>query len=672
VSETGTVTGNVSIMKIKFVSVFLYLFCVVPVFAQDTTRQIFTPLVNEVIDIDPKKIDQNKVKITNLSQIKINEAPGSVYVVTSEEISQNGYTDLIEVLMDIPGFNIASDVQNGVGIALRGAWTSEAKLLVMVDGLIMNDMSYGSFVVGGRIPLLNVDRIEIIRGASSSIYGGIAGLGVINIITKEGNYSRQSSFMAESGLSGNNFSSTRLTFANTGYLLNDFELSLSGSVYTGNRSNQSHLNTNGVFVNFSDSSKVEGAFLQMNLRRRNFAYKVLYDDYNFQSTYDGIYSLCRTFINDLSYDKKFGKLTFNTGINAKEQIPWNTQYGDPTVYDLQNLKTRRLTFSTNLNFALNDKFNFLTGGVYYNDYMRHYRSNLFLNSGNKSDLYHAFAAFGEISWRNRFVNIFAGGRLDWYQSFNPNFSPRISFTKEFKVFHYKLIYGESFKIPTLQNINLAYFNSEPIKPEKIRDYQAEIGFRKDNHTLILGTFYTQIQDIIVYGYDLQTFEESYVNNGNISFAGAEIALQNTFTNFNLKSSYSYYALIDSDEDDFVADTNTLKVGALGIPKHKFTTRLSYQINNKNTISLHYIFQSSRNAIEQIDVVTDEYDYIIYPSIHLVDLIFQSRNFYRLFDLTAGIKNILNTKNFYSYPISGGYPAIMGMGREFFIQLKINL
>ncbi|MBK6526430.1 MAG: TonB-dependent receptor plug domain-containing protein [Crocinitomicaceae bacterium] len=218
-------------------------------------------------------------------------------------MEKHGYRDLTEVLIDIPGFNIATDVQNGTGIAVRGAWASEAKILVMVDGMIMNDMSYGSFIIGGRIPLLNVERIEIIRGASSSIYGGIAGLGVINIITKEGNYSKNSTFMFDSGFSGDEISSSRLTFANTSYLLNDFELSLSGSIYTGNRSNQIYTHPDSTITDFSDSSRVDDAFLQMNLRRKVLAYKVLYDDYNFQATHEGIYSLCRTFINDISFDK---------------------------------------------------------------------------------------------------------------------------------------------------------------------------------------------------------------------------------------------------------------------------------------------------------------------------------------------------------------------------------
>jgi hypothetical protein len=70
-------------------------------------------------------------------------------------------------------------------------------------------------------------------------------------------------------------------------------------------------------TDFSDSSRVDDAFLQMNLRRKSFAYKVLYDDYNFQATHEGIYSLCRTFINDFSFDKKFGKFYLNSGLKCQ-------------------------------------------------------------------------------------------------------------------------------------------------------------------------------------------------------------------------------------------------------------------------------------------------------------------------------------------------------------------
>jgi len=663
-------------MKVRLLLFELLLLWISSVsIAQDTTTQIFTPLVDEVIGLSATAQSQDKIKITNLNNVKINEAPGSVFVITGDEIIEAGYRDLIEVFMDIPGFNIASDVQNGTGIALRGAWAAEAKMLVMIDGLIMNDMSYGSFVLGGRVPLLNVERIEVIRGASSSIYGGIAGLGVINIITKEGNYSKGSTFMVDAGFSGDELSGARLTFANTSYLLNDFELSMSGSIYAGNKSNMQYTHPDTMFTDYSDSSSVTDAYIQLKLRRKEFEYKVIYNDYSFQATHENIYSLCRTFINDLSYDKKLGKFHLYSNLNLKEQIPWNTQYGDPSIYDLQNLKTRRITAGVNATYELNDNISFLFGGTYYNDYMRYYRPFLVLNTGNTFEYYHAAAGFGEFSLKTRFFNLFAGGRLDIYSAhnlFEPNFAPRISITKEFKSFHYKLIYGESFKIPTLQNINLAFNNTEPIKPEKIKDYQLELGTKFKASSVNAGVFYTSIDDIIVYGYDLTTNLESYVNNGNITFAGAELYTTHNFNKLNLRAGYSYYQLLNADGIDFVADTNTLKAGTLAIPKHKFTLKAAYSLNEKHRFILSYIFQSEKHSVEQTNSFTEEYNYISRPSTNLIDFTYQWNNVFGFLDFSTGARNLLNTKNHYVYPMNGGYPTSMGMGLEIFAVVKIRL
>ena len=70
--------------------------------------------------------------------------------------------------------------------------------------------------------------------------------------------------------------------------------------------------------------------------------------------------------------------------------------------------------------------------------------------------------------------------------------------------------------------------------------------------------------------------------------------------------------------------------------------------------------------------TGEYGYITHGPTHLLDLIFQTKGVMKYFDFTTGVKNILNTNNYFMYPMSGGYPIGLGMGLEFFVQLKVNL
>lgn len=641
--------------------------------SQDTVKtSVFTPNTSEIIELSPTSNNEDKISIANLSETKINEAPGAVYIVTAEEMEQNGYKDLLDVFIHIPGFNISTDTQNGTGLSLRGAWTGEAKILWMIDGMIMNDMSYGSFVLGGRIPLLNIERIEIIKGASSSIYGGIAGLGVINIITKSGKTSKGSSFRSDFGISNRDRSRNRLTFENTSYFVNDFEVSACGSLFTGNRSNQSFTQKDSTFANFRDSSYINDVFLEMKLKRKAFEYKVLYNDYNFQATQEPISSLSRTFINEVSFNKKINKLNVSLSSNFKDQIPWNTQYGDPQIYDAQNLKTWRFTVSGILNYEVSNKINVLFGSLYYKDHMRFYRHSLLLNNGSVSSSFDAYGAFGEINFRTKFINIYVGGRYDYYDCFKPNFSPRFSLTKDFKNFHYKFIYGESFKIPTLQNINLSYQSSKLVSPEKIQDLQLELGLKQNDHALRANFFLTSINNIIVYGYDLVNKVESYVNRGNLTLRGVEVLLSSKVGPLDLRSSYSNYGVVAYSSPDYIVDTTDLKKGTLSIPKHKISLNATCRLSKKFSVTLNYVYQSRKFSNEQISVTTGEYAVVEYQPTHIIDFIIHSKALIKYTDLSIGIHNLLNTNNFYSYPTASGYPSSIGMGREFFMQLKLSL
>ncbi len=650
----------------------LFIFSSNLLYAQDTTKSVFTPNTKEIISLEIKDNVDEKVSIANLNETKINEAPGSIYIITSDEINKRGYKDLIEVFANVPGFNIATDVQNGTGLTLRGAWSNDAKLLFMIDGMNMNDMSYGSFVLGGRVPLLNVERIEIIKGASSSIYGGTAGLGVVNIITKSGKSSKGSNFTVDVGISKKANTTARLTFANTTYLLNDFEVSVAGSVLTGARSNEMYTQQDSVLTNYKDSSDLAEAYIEMKLKRKGIEYIIIYDDYNFQATHEQISSLSRTFINNLNYTTKVKKIEVDLAINFKNQIPWNTQYGDPSVYNVQNLITNRYGFSAKAIYEVNNRLNFLLGANYNNDYMRFFRQNLTLNNGKIAQNFNSAAAFTEITFNSKYANIYLGGRFDYYQSFKPNLSPKASITKEFKKFHYKLIYGHAFKIPTLQNINLSYLNNQPLTPEKINDYQAEIGIRNKNHLVKVGGFYTSINDIIVYGYDFINRVESYVNNGEITFAGYELQVKNVFKNLEINSSYSNYNLINATQTDYAVDTTNLSKGVFAIPKHKLVVSPYLKINKKMGLSLNYIFQSQKYGVEQINRYSGEKGMVRYKSTHLVDVMFHLYEVFKFFDLKIGIKNLTDTKNYYVYTISSGYPASIGLGRELFLQIKLNL
>jgi len=121
---------------------------------------------------------------------KVTEAPASVTVITAEEIRRYGYRTLAEVLRSAPGFYINYDRNyNFMGVrGFRRPGDYDSRILLLVDGHRINN-NVGDAPAFGTDFLLDTDlieRVEIIRGPGSALYGSNAVLAVINVITKRG------------------------------------------------------------------------------------------------------------------------------------------------------------------------------------------------------------------------------------------------------------------------------------------------------------------------------------------------------------------------------------------------------------------------------------------------------------------------------------------------------
>jgi outer membrane receptor for ferrienterochelin and colicins len=130
--------------------------------------------------------------VTGVSQYeqKPSEAPSAVSVITAEDIERFGYRTLAEALSAQRGIYATND-RNYTFIGLRGLGTPgdyNTRVLELVDGHRMNDTVFGTAYIGHEFPLELelIDRIEVIRGPSSSIYGSSAFLGVFNIVSASG------------------------------------------------------------------------------------------------------------------------------------------------------------------------------------------------------------------------------------------------------------------------------------------------------------------------------------------------------------------------------------------------------------------------------------------------------------------------------------------------------
>lgn len=112
----------------------------------------------------------------------LKDVPLSVSVINKEEIKKKNIQSIDQALKTVTGLH--DNRGKGMATPSTGVTLRGAKALVMLDGQPINSASGGHSVVWSSIPIENVERIEVVKGAGSSLYGSLAMGGVINIVTK--------------------------------------------------------------------------------------------------------------------------------------------------------------------------------------------------------------------------------------------------------------------------------------------------------------------------------------------------------------------------------------------------------------------------------------------------------------------------------------------------------
>jgi outer membrane receptor protein involved in Fe transport len=143
----------------------------------------------QATDLSLEELANMEVYSASKHMQRTSDAPSSVTVITRDEIQKYGYRTLADILSSVRGFYNSYDRADrfvGVrGIERPGDYNSH--LLLLVDGHRLNDNVYDMALLGQEFPidLDLVERVEIIRGPSSSLYGSNAFLAVINVVTRK-------------------------------------------------------------------------------------------------------------------------------------------------------------------------------------------------------------------------------------------------------------------------------------------------------------------------------------------------------------------------------------------------------------------------------------------------------------------------------------------------------
>lgn len=603
--------------------------------------------------------------------------PAIVSLVTREEIQNSGARDLLEILDLVPGFHFAQDEDGIVSIGVRGNWANEGKVLLMIDGVEMNENFLSRLSLGNHYPARFVERVEVLRGPGSVIYGGYAEFAVINVITM--------SAADHSGIAGAANISTYSDGAGRKNLhlyaankWNDLSIKFMAEGGKGHRSDLDHYgfydkyyfndSTLGVgdYATLANNSDINSLLTNTSISYKGLRFVHISDMYEVRdiSTIDS--SLKHPVLNalwsnnfDLQYNyQAFGKLSVIPRINFNVLSPSEkVSINDPGNEERKNRsgKFYRIHPSMIIDYDINHRLHFLGGGDLYVDIARggdpdswYYIDTSDYNMVNAS-------VFGQIFYKTILGNLVLGGRYEISSQYKPSLVPRIGLTKSFERFHYKLLFSGAYKSPTIGNYLRSYngtieLNTDStqilsighgIKPEQTYVLEAEIGFRLNKNIQITANFFDiTIFDPIVYTYHQDARIRNlfgpaagilaYQNFDKAGTMGTELELRMkndwgylnlnySFYSTRLKPGISAYSVSTFNRDPSLRSEIRSDM-LLAFPKHKLTLNACVYMTDNFSFNLTASYQGIRYGYDVLlggDVLDDEGNIII-PAKYNVD------------------------------------------------------
>ena len=515
---------------------------------------------------------------------KLTEAPSSVSIVTSRDITRFGYRTLADIIRSQRDFYVNYDRSyhyTGVRGFLRPGDYS-TRILLLVDGHRTNDPIYDSAFIGTEFILdVNlIDRVEFIRGPSSSLYGSNAFFGVINVITKPGKAYQGAELSGEAG----SFETykARATYGKRGE--SGIQGVVSGTWYDSEGDDRlffkefdDPLTNNGIAEN-ADRDKyysffttlswsdftLQGAYSDRDKKIPTASWGTFFND-NRTNTHDGqAYVL-------LKYDRYFGR-----GWNVQAKVNYNSYWydgdyvfdwnADPLNPDLviNRDETRGDWAGGELTFRKKMwESHKVTFGAEYRNNFRLEQKNfdlvdpLIVNLDDDRDGDVLALYFQDDFEIFKGLNLSAGIRYDHYSTFGGTTNPRIALiANPIPSSTFKLLYGRAFRAPTPYEL---YYNdgnntqkaSPGLDPETIDTY--ELICEQSLGRYVRGTatgYYYKIEDLINLDIDPA---DGLLNFNNIDSAkayGVTMELEGRWEGgFEGRASYTY----QKAEDDLTGE-----------------------------------------------------------------------------------------------------------------------
>ncbi len=539
----------------------------------------------------PTITSQEEVTVTATKTAKKQNETGKVVTIISKEtIERNAGKTLGQLLNTQVGVTIAGAL-NSPGsnqtVFMRGA--SSGRTLILLDGIPVSDPSLiGAEFDLNLLSLQNVERIELCRGAQSTLYGSDAVAGVINIITKQ--------TATTKAIGGN----ALLSYGSFGTLNTNVQLhgavkKMSYSIRAGNTSSKgfSSAHDSTGIKNF-DNDKYNNTTVNAQIRyafTEQFTAKAFLQNTHYNTSLDA-----SIFSDEKDFTLHNKNLIAGTGFEYKKagvQVTGNYQYSDihrkflndsidkpgfaKYVTDHYFGKNQFLELYSNIN--LGSGFSLLQGADYRfaNMNSQYYSLSSFgpYTAETKDSVQSQASAYASVFYTtpNKKFNLEVGGRLNVHSRYGTNntytINPSYNFSNKFRAF---ASLASGFKAPTLYQLYSSYGNLQ-LQPESSKNYELGAQYTVKNINARAVFFNRDLENAI----DFNNINFKYFNIIKQTVSGLELELNATPTEkLTLTANYTYLKTEElSQSRQTFKDTTYTHL--LRRPNHVFNLTAGYQL-----------------------------------------------------------------------------------------------
>lgn len=613
---------------------------------------------------DSSKTNQlNEVVVTATKYAKKASETGKVVtVITREQLDESRGKDLAQLLNEQAGTSVNGANSNpgkDKSIYLRGA--KPEYTLITIDGVPVYD---ASGVISNfdfrQIPIDIIDRIEILKGSQSTLYGSDAIAGVINIITKKSGNKTASAFVTASygsydtwklnaGINGN----TKLMNYNIGYTYNKSAgISEATDKFNTGNFDKDGFKQNAFIANagikISDKVKVS-PYLRFSDYRAALDADAFMDDKDYNSTLKNLQAGVR---NEFSFGKTKLNVLYNYNYTTRDYL--NDTLIKETPFDSYakgNYKAHDHFVDVYANIPLSKTLTLTAGADYrnantdvhtldiykYSDgtnvYVTPYESTI----SKDSALQNQTGIYGELNYANdKGFDAAIGGRFNHHSVYGNNavfnINPSYLIQKQLKVF---VNISSGYKVPTLYQLYSEYRNPyTSLKPEKALTYEGGLQYySKDNFfNARIAFFERDVKNVIAFFTDAVTYNSYYINQDKQKDHGFEIEPTLNFNNkLQLVLSYSY---VNGKITTKYNGKDSAYFNLYRRPKSIFNATMNYRINTKLFTSIGLQSTGKRSDI----------DFSTYPSAIVALKPYTLLNFYAEYKIVNDFKVFIDLKN----------------------------